>query len=175
MKLIILYGPPAVGKLTVAKELAKKTGIRLFHNHLSVDLVASIIPFEHKDFWPEVRRIRRRLLKLSAKEGNNLIYTIAYRHDLDDKNLSEYLKIYEDQGGEICLVHLTARKEEIFKRMKDGSRLNTFKMKDEALLTDHFSKYDFFTPVNGRKSLSIDNSSITPADTADLIIKEFKL
>lgn len=175
MKLIILYGPPAVGKLTVAKKLSEKTGIRLFHNHLSVDLVASIIPFEHKSFWPEVRKIRRRLLKLSASEGNDLIYTIAYRHDLDDKNINEYLKIYESSGGTICLIHLTAEKEEIFKRLKNESRLNTFKMKDEVMLRDHLSKYDFFSPMNGRESLAIDNSNLTPEATTDLIIKQFKL
>jgi tRNA uridine 5-carbamoylmethylation protein Kti12 len=32
MKLIFLYGPPAVGKLTVAQELVTLTGYKLFHN-----------------------------------------------------------------------------------------------------------------------------------------------
>ncbi len=35
--LVYLYGPPAVGKLTVATELQRLTGFRLFHNHLTVD------------------------------------------------------------------------------------------------------------------------------------------
>ena len=39
MKLVILYGPPGVGKLTVGRELAARTGFKLFHNHLTVDLV----------------------------------------------------------------------------------------------------------------------------------------
>ena len=34
MKHLFLYGAPAVGKLTVAKELADLTGYKLFHNHL---------------------------------------------------------------------------------------------------------------------------------------------
>ncbi|MEO1956129.1 MAG: AAA family ATPase, partial [Gammaproteobacteria bacterium] len=37
MKVIFLYGPPASGKLTIAKKLADKTGISLFHNHLTFD------------------------------------------------------------------------------------------------------------------------------------------
>ena len=45
MKLVFLYGPPAVGKFTVAKELAALTGFKLFHNHLTVDVATSI--FEH--------------------------------------------------------------------------------------------------------------------------------
>ena len=45
MKFIFLHGPPAVGKLTIARELATLTGWRLFHNHLTVDLVLSVYDF----------------------------------------------------------------------------------------------------------------------------------
>jgi hypothetical protein len=44
MKLLLLYGPPAVGKLTIAKEIARLTEFKVFHAHLTVDLVASIFP-----------------------------------------------------------------------------------------------------------------------------------
>ena len=37
--LCLVYGPPAVGKLTVAKEIAARTGYRLVHNHVSIDPV----------------------------------------------------------------------------------------------------------------------------------------
>jgi tRNA A37 N6-isopentenylltransferase MiaA len=33
MELLFIYGPAAVGKLTIGRELAKLTGYRLFHNH----------------------------------------------------------------------------------------------------------------------------------------------
>jgi adenylate kinase family enzyme len=42
MKLIFIYGPPASGKLTIAEILSERTGIPLFHNHLSRDLVKDI-------------------------------------------------------------------------------------------------------------------------------------
>lgn len=45
MKLIFIYGQPAVGKLTVAKELEKITGYKILHNHLFVDLVRSVFEF----------------------------------------------------------------------------------------------------------------------------------
>ena len=32
MKLIIIYGPPAVGKLTVAEELSRRTGFKILQN-----------------------------------------------------------------------------------------------------------------------------------------------
>lgn len=42
MKLLFLYGPPAVGKFTVAKEWAALTGFKFLHNHLTIDLVTSV-------------------------------------------------------------------------------------------------------------------------------------
>ena len=38
MKLVVLFGPPAVGKMTVGRELERFTGLRLFHNHMTIDL-----------------------------------------------------------------------------------------------------------------------------------------
>ena len=46
MRLVVLYGPPGVGKLTVGGELATLTGFRLFHNHLTVNLATAIFPWQ---------------------------------------------------------------------------------------------------------------------------------
>ena len=40
MKFILLFGPQAVGKMTVGQELAKITDLKLFHNHMTIDLVS---------------------------------------------------------------------------------------------------------------------------------------
>ena len=46
MKTIFIYGAPAAGKLTVANELAKRTGFSVLHNHLINDL---IIPWQRSE------------------------------------------------------------------------------------------------------------------------------
>lgn len=38
MKLVIITGPQAVGKMTVGQELEKLTDLKLFHNHMTIDL-----------------------------------------------------------------------------------------------------------------------------------------
>ena len=38
MDFVIIFGPQAVGKMTVGEELAKKTRLKLFHNHMTIDL-----------------------------------------------------------------------------------------------------------------------------------------
>ena len=42
MKLVLLVGSGAVGKMTVGQALAKKTGLRLFHNHMMIEPVIEV-------------------------------------------------------------------------------------------------------------------------------------
>jgi shikimate kinase len=39
MKFVLIFGPQAVGKMTVGQELAKITGLKLFHNHMTIERV----------------------------------------------------------------------------------------------------------------------------------------
>lgn len=50
MELIFIYGPAVVGKLTIGRELAKLTGFRLFHNHLTVDAIMAVFDFGRESF-----------------------------------------------------------------------------------------------------------------------------
>ena len=50
MKLIFIWGPAASGKLTVARELEKLTGLPVFHNHLVVDALLEKLPFGDPEF-----------------------------------------------------------------------------------------------------------------------------
>jgi tRNA uridine 5-carbamoylmethylation protein Kti12 len=57
VKLIFIYGPPAVGKLTVASELAKLTGFKLFDNHVSIDFVKSVFDYGTRRYWKLIENI----------------------------------------------------------------------------------------------------------------------
>lgn len=39
MKLVFLFGPQAVGKMTIGHELEKITQLKLLHNHMTIDLL----------------------------------------------------------------------------------------------------------------------------------------
>lgn len=45
MKLVILFGPQAVGKMTVGQCLEAKTDLKLFHNHMSIDFVSPFFDY----------------------------------------------------------------------------------------------------------------------------------
>jgi tRNA uridine 5-carbamoylmethylation protein Kti12 len=71
MRFIVIYGPPAVGKLTTAEELSKLTGYRIFHNHLTIDLVNSILDYGSKEFNEFVDRYRLEMIGAAAKNKVN--------------------------------------------------------------------------------------------------------
>ena len=50
MNLVLLHGPAAAGKLTVARALAAHVGYPVFHNHLTVDLLTTVFPFGSQPF-----------------------------------------------------------------------------------------------------------------------------
>jgi len=43
--LLFVIGPPAVGKMTVGRAIAARTGLRVFHNHLSIEPVVRLFDF----------------------------------------------------------------------------------------------------------------------------------
>ena len=45
MRFVLLFGPQAVGKMTVGHDLAKKTGLKLFHNHMTLEMLSPIFDF----------------------------------------------------------------------------------------------------------------------------------
>jgi tRNA uridine 5-carbamoylmethylation protein Kti12 len=77
MKLVFIYGPPAVGKLTVATELAKLTGFKLFDNHVSIDFVKSVFEYGTRQYWKLIEEYRISMFKQAAKHGIDTIFTFV--------------------------------------------------------------------------------------------------
>lgn len=55
MKLVLIIGDAAVGKMTVGQELMKITDLRLFHNHMAIEPVLDIFGYFNGD---AIRAIR---------------------------------------------------------------------------------------------------------------------
>ena len=75
MKLIMIYGSPAVGKLTTANAIAEKTDFKVFHNHLTISAVKPVFEFGTAPFWKLVHLFRIETIAEAARENVNLIYT----------------------------------------------------------------------------------------------------
>ena len=175
MKLIFIYGSPAVGKFTVANELVKQTDFKLFHNHLSIDCVKPIFEFGSPPFERLIVLIRREMIAEAAKMNVNLIFTFCYAKDYDDQTVKGLIEAVEQNGGEVCFVFLKAEKAELEKRVIDKTRQEMRKIHTVSSLHSYFAQYELFTPVPHKESLIIDNTNLSPEVAAKQIIEHYKL
>lgn len=175
MKLLFIYGSPAVGKLTVANEIAELTDFKVFHNHLSIDAIEPIFEFGSQSFYKLIELIRVEIVAEAARVGQNLIYTFCYAKGSDDAHVSKIVETTEINGGEVCFVLLTAEKDELRKRVLEESRKSYGKAKTVEMMDFFFEKYDLFSPVPERDSLIIDNTKLSPKTTARRIIRHFQI
>lgn len=174
-KLVFIYGPPGVGKLTVAKELAKLTGFKLFHNHLTIEPVKALFEFGTPQFSHHVHKIRFQLFRAALENKINIIFTMVYFLETDDKIMKKIIKLAEKHGGKILLVLLTCSKKELFKRLKNPSRKGMSKIKSIKLLKGIMEKYELSKPLKLSRTLVIDNTNLSPKKTAEKIVKHYKL
>jgi shikimate kinase len=172
--LVFLYGPPAVGKLTVAKELAKRLPLRILHNHLTIDPVAEILEFGTTGFWDVVERFREDLVESAAREGVDVVYTYVFALG-DEPHVARVVDASERHGGQVTFVQLLAPREELVRRVAEADRKEHRKLSDASDLQRVLEEYDVYTPIPGRSSLSIDVAVLPPAEAADLILKHLEL
>lgn len=175
MKMIFLYGPPAVGKLTVAKELAKLTSFKLFHNHLTVDLVSSLYEWGSPKYWVQLRYIREQLLANLAQDNIDIIFTFVYAAGEDEEVMERMFKKVEENGGEVLLVQLKTSVEKLKERIVAEDRRQFKKMHKTESLDSWLEQYQLFEPYPKRHNLVIDNSEITPTEAAELIVQKYNL
>src|SRR5829696_2819947 len=175
MKLIIIHGPPAAGKLTVANALAERTGFKVFHNHLSIDCTTPIFEFGSDPFWRINATIRNAVIAEAAREGIDLIHTFCYGKGPDDDEYRRLIASAEDNGGEVHPVLLWCSDDERKRRIGNESRVRLRKLTDPESVERGRATYDLFSPLPGRETLIIDNTAISPDSVADQIIEHFKL
>ena len=174
MKLIFLSGPPASGKLTVAEKLSERTGIPLFHNHLSRDLVRDIYGDKLRDNYELVDRIRSDILDYCSKNNTDLIFTYVYEGSDDDANVRNFMKTIENNKGEVLFVELSASRADLISRVDNESRKKFKKLIDPAIMEKITVDTSIYS-IPFVDSLKINTSELTPDQSAKIIVDEFKL
>ena len=110
MNLIILFGPPAVGKTTIGTLLEQKLGYRLFHNHMIMDGVMHIFGRGSPSEDRLSKVIRTAVIQEAADAKIDLIFTYVWNFSREKgkHNIDTYKHIYEAQGGNVYFVELVA-------------------------------------------------------------------
>ena len=123
MKLVLIFGGLAVGKMTVAQELTKITDLRLFHNHMTIEPVIEIFGSFNLDVTLRLREVIFEAFVRTEQYG--MVFTGGW--NLDDPNDWEYfngvVKHFIQKGGEVYYVNLVAPQEVRLVRNESENRL----------------------------------------------------
>jgi len=168
MKLIFLHGAPAVGKLTVGRELATLTDARLFHNHLTVDLVSSLFPFGSEPFIQLREQIWLAAFAEAARNNLSLIFTFNPERTVRERFIQDTIDVVETAGGQVVFVELTCKEDELERRLEDTSRSEFGKL----VSVDQYRSLQDAGAFHFRKlppGLTLDTTSRSPAKTAESI------
>jgi len=175
MNLVFIYGPPGVGKLSVAREVVRATGYRLFDNHVSIRCADSVFDFGTRPFWRVVGTIRDLVFEEAAAAGVSLVFTFVYAHPQDMPHVERMCGFYEARGGRALLVRLFCARGELERRLPRPGRAEAGKLSSLDTLRDLLERHDLFSPVPGRESLEIDNTRLAPEEVARLIAEHYHL
>jgi hypothetical protein len=176
VKLVYLYGPPAVGKLTVAQELAKLTGFKLFHNHLTFDLMRSVFEFGTEPFRRLMAKVRLDVFEEAARAGvPGIVFTFVYARGVDDEFIAKVLEIVGRYGGEVDFVQLYCDPKELLNRVLQESRRDYAKIATVGQLEHLLANEDLFSSIPFQDGLRIDNTDLAPEEAARRIVDHYRL
>jgi hypothetical protein len=170
VQVAFIYGPTASGKLTIAREVARLTGFKLFPDHLAVELVNAVFDSGMRPYirirewaWTEV-------LREAVHVNRSLVFTFTPQATIRSSFISHACVIIERLGGEIVFAELSCPEQVIESRIENTDRKALHKISnlgEYRRLRDH-GAFQFRTMP--APAVKIDTSSCEPADAAQRIV-----
>ncbi len=185
MKLVFLFGSAAVGKMTVGQELMKRTGLRLFHNHMTIEPVLEIFGgFETKT----IQRLREVIFEdFAASDREGMIFTFMWAFNLQEDwdFIAHVRQIFEEKkpDTEFYYVELVADQQTRLQRNVTPNRLankaskRDIEASNERLLRDdaRYRLESLSGEMPFENYLKIDNTNLPPEEAAKRIQECFGL
>ena len=183
MKFILLFGPQAAGKMTIGKELEKITAFKLFHNHMTIEMLHPFFGFS-KEMFQLSDLIRAEIFKaLAVSETEGIVFTYVWAFDMkeDWDFVQRVCEIFESAGNEVYFVELEANVKTRLQRNKETSRLEEKPTKrniaeSERELLDSMKTHrlnSFEGEIERENYIRIDNTDLEPDEVARLIQERF--
>ena len=192
MDFIFIFGPQAVGKMTVGQELNKLTGYRLLHNHLTIDIARALYDANDTRFMQQLTRLNFFTFMefIKRPSANGLIYTDvwAFNNNLDVLAKIQMFELFKKFNWNIYVIELTASLDVRLMRNRTENRLKNkpskreYKSSEESLIRAEESFVfnsagydDFRLPLYVKNHLIINNEDLTSELVAQKIVTELKL
>ena len=179
MKLVLIIGSGAVGKMTVGQELMKITDLRLFHNHMMIEPTIEVFGHFHGRVIQQLREIIFNEFVKTDNEG--MIFTVMWAFDMPSD--LEYVMSVAEKFDEVYCVELIADQSVRLERNKSENRLHHKASKRDLLASE---KRVLNEDANHRlvsepgeipfeNYLRIDNTNLAPNLVAKMIKEKFNL
>ncbi|MDW7658800.1 MAG: AAA family ATPase [Bacillota bacterium] len=183
MKLVFLIGNTAVGKMTVGQELAKITGLRLFHNHMTIEPVIELFGNYNSKVVSRMRQVIFEEFAASDQYGMIFTFMWAFDHQSDWDYVKHVSSIFEQHDAAIFFAELVAPQEIRLQRNTTSNRLQhkaskrDIEASNRRLIQDD-QKYRCVShdgEVPYANYIKIDNSALSPDTVAQMIKERFVL
>ena len=183
--LIIVCGPQAVGKMTVAESLRDKLKYNMMMNHDSIEVSDRIFGFDTPAQREFNSSFREKAFELAVKHNVDFIFTYVAAFEMKEE--IDYLKSLEQQftsaGGHFYFVELSADLDTRLKRNLTPHRMERkASKKDTKWSEDNLLKDSQRHRLNTEEGeilfenhLKIDNTNLSPDEVADIVIKKYNL
>jgi len=183
--LIIVSGPQAVGKMTVAESLRDNIGYSLMVNHDSIEVSDKI--FERgSDAQKELNKlIRANAFQTAIKYDIDMIFTFVTAYDCqeDIEYLNSLRSMFEATGGSFYFVELSADLQTRLERNVTPHRLASKFTKNDIErstkdLLETIEKYRLNSNEGETicpNHLKINNTNLSPDEVSNIIIEKFGL
>ena len=162
---IFLYGPPAAGKLTVARSLASECDVKVLDNHVPIDAALRLFRFGSREWDELVNTLWVDMISAAAKARLDVVSTLVYLQGASDGRVRRLREASKAGGAAIFFVQLRPSSDALERRVRDPSRSGSNKIQDPAQLrrmAHHFNMDAAIDPTE----LSIDNSDVSATAAA---------
>ena len=185
-ELLVVIGPPAVGKMTVGRAITAASDFRLFHNHHVIEPLAEGFGFGHPGFERLKEAWRREVVEEAAASGMRLVATFVWGVDLpeDADYVRRFIAPYADRGLRVSFVELYAGLETRLVRNTGADRVaakpsksdiewsqrHVVEMDRERMNTDPDRPSPADVVLAEHRHLRLDNTDLSPEEVAARVL-----
>jgi hypothetical protein len=154
------------------------TGFKVFHNHLTVNLVAAIFPRGTPAYRQLLWDLRYAVFAEAVRARiDGLLFTMVYRRD-QEPCIARCVEIVERFGGNVCFVHVSCQAETVRQRVVRDDRTQHGKITSVELLNELLRRWELQCPFEAATqwdSLGLNTDVLRPVEAAQQVMAHYQL